>query len=200
MFASIYDKTDKGRQEIATRQFQLQNRLRTLLVMVDGKQSAAELLRKVQALGLDESSVQELIDGDFISPIKDSVEVVTTLPVTPDALEPVQYQQGSPDPSTVSTSVSDVPLPELSGAEQFQAVYRFFNETIKANLGFRGFALQLKVERAGNLEDFEYLRIPFLEAVMKAKGRDFARNLRDQLDILLYQGRQIHGHTVLDDE
>jgi hypothetical protein len=200
MFASIYDKTDKGRQEIATRQFQLQNRLRTLLVMVDGKQSAAELLRKVQALGLDENSVQELIDGDFISPIKDSVEVVTTLPVTPDALEPVQYQQGSPDPSTVSTSVSDVPLPELSGAEQFQAVYRFFNETIKANLGFRGFALQLKVERAGNLEDFEYLRIPFLEAVMKAKGRDFARNLRDQLDILLYQGRQIHGHTVLDDE
>lgn len=200
MFASIYDKTDKGRQEIATRQFQLQNRLRTLLVMVDGKQSAAELLRKVQALGLDESSVQELIDGDFISPIKDSVEVVTTLPVTPDALEPVQYQQGSPDPSTVSTSVSDVPLPELSGAEQFQAVYRFFNETIKANLGFRGFALQLKVERAGNLEDFEYLRIPFLEAVMKAKGRDFARNLRDQLDILLYQGRQIHGRTVLDDE
>ncbi|MBC3930347.1 hypothetical protein [Undibacterium curvum] len=200
MFASIYDKTDKGRQEIATRQFQLQNRLRTLLVMVDGKQSAAELLRKVQALGLDENSVQELIDGDFISPIKDSVEVVTTLPVTPDALEPVQHQQGSPDPSTVSTSVSDVPLPELSGAEQFQAVYRFFNETIKANLGFRGFALQLKVERAGNLEDFEYLRIPFLEAVMKAKGRDFARNLRDQLDILLYQGRQIHGHTVLDDE
>ncbi len=200
MFASIYDKTDKGRQEIATRQFQLQNRLRTLLVMVDGKQSAAELLRKVQALGLDENSVQELIDGDFISPIKDSVEVVTTLPVTPDALEPVQYQQGSPDPSTVSTSVSDFPLPELSGAEQFQAVYRFFNETIKANLGFRGFALQLKVERAGNLEDFEYLRIPFLEAVMKAKGRDFARNLRDQLDILLYQGRQIHGHTVLDDE
>ncbi len=75
MFASIYDKTDKGRQEIATRQFQLQNRLRTLLVMVDGKQSAAELLRKVQALGLDENSIQELIDGDFISRLKTALKL-----------------------------------------------------------------------------------------------------------------------------
>ncbi|NDI84338.1 hypothetical protein [Undibacterium crateris] len=200
MFASIYDKTDKGRQEIATRQFQLQNRLRTLLVMVDGKQSAAELLRKVQALGLDENSVQELIDGDFIAPLIDSAEAEFAAPTTQDAPEPIQHPQGQADHSAALTSVSDVPLPELSGAEQFQAVYRFFNETIKANLGFRGFALQLKVERAGNLDDFEHLRIPFLEAVMKAKGRDFARNLRDQLDILLYQGRQIQGVTVLDDD
>ncbi len=200
MFASIYDKTDKGRQEIATRQFQLQNRLRTLLVMVDGKQSAAELLRKVQALGLDENSIQELIDGDFISPLKDSAEAETTPPTRPDVLEPMQHTLEQADHSAVSTSVSDISSPELSGAEQFQAVYRFFNETIKANLGFRGFALQLKVERAGNLDDFEHLRIPFLEAVMKAKGRDFARNLRDQLDILLYQGRQIQGVTVLDDD
>ncbi|MBC3935831.1 hypothetical protein [Undibacterium rugosum] len=191
MFASIYDKTDKGRQEIATRQFQLPNRLRTLLVMVDGKQSAADLLRKVQPLGLDENSVQELIDGDFISPMEIVAPVNEVAETAPNA---------NPDISTETSYLSDSSIPELSGPEQFHAVYRFFNDTIKANLGFRGFALQLKVERASNLGDFEQLRIPFLEAVMKAKGRDFARNLRDQLDVLLYQGRQVQGRTALDED
>jgi hypothetical protein len=39
MSAVIYDKTEKGREEVATRKYQLAPRMRSLLVMVDGKQS-----------------------------------------------------------------------------------------------------------------------------------------------------------------
>jgi hypothetical protein len=67
MLNSIYDKTEKGREEIATRKHHLANRLRTLLVMVDGKQSATDLLKKVSALGFDENNVQELLDQEFIT-------------------------------------------------------------------------------------------------------------------------------------
>ena len=42
MSSTIYDKSDKGRAEIATRKYQLASRLRTLLVMVDGKQAVDE--------------------------------------------------------------------------------------------------------------------------------------------------------------
>ena len=37
-----------------------------------------------------------------------------------------------------------------------------------------------------NLQEFEDLRNVYIEAILKAKGKDLARNLRDQLDQLLY--------------
>jgi hypothetical protein len=50
----VFDKTEKGREEIATRKHHLAPRLRTLLVLIDGKQGKEELLKKVAGLGLGE--------------------------------------------------------------------------------------------------------------------------------------------------
>lgn len=66
----IYDKTDKGREEIATRQYQLQARLRTLLLLIDGQHSLGDLLAKTSGLGLNEESVAQLQSEGFISLIK----------------------------------------------------------------------------------------------------------------------------------
>ena len=66
MNTSIYDKTEKGREEIATRKNQLPARLRTLLVMVDGQKSAATLLQNTSALGVDEESLQALVTDGYI--------------------------------------------------------------------------------------------------------------------------------------
>ncbi|MBS1187780.1 MAG: hypothetical protein H6R04_1798 [Burkholderiaceae bacterium] len=63
---SVFEKTDKGREEIATRKHQLPPRLRSLLVMVDGKQTKAQLLKNITALGMDERSITELLDKQFI--------------------------------------------------------------------------------------------------------------------------------------
>jgi len=52
-------------------------------------------------------------------------------------------------------------------------------------MGLRGFTLQLRVEKATTLEDLRQLRDPFVEAVQKAKGRDKAALLAQQLDQLL---------------
>ena len=63
---SVFEKTDKGREEIATRKYQLPPRLRSLLVMVDGKQTKAQLLKNIAALGMDVRSIDELLDKQFI--------------------------------------------------------------------------------------------------------------------------------------
>ncbi len=63
---AVFEKTDKGREEISTRKYQLASRLRSLLVMVDGKQTMSELLTKVVQLGLDEQSISELLEKEFI--------------------------------------------------------------------------------------------------------------------------------------
>ena len=47
----IFDKTDKGREEIITRQYRLASRLRPLLVLIDGKKTTPELLQQVGGLG-----------------------------------------------------------------------------------------------------------------------------------------------------
>ncbi|MEA5097819.1 MAG: hypothetical protein VB032_04710 [Burkholderiaceae bacterium] len=66
MHNPIFEKTDKGREEIATRKYQLSSRLRSLLVMVDGKQTMAELLKKVAPLSLNEQNITELLETQFI--------------------------------------------------------------------------------------------------------------------------------------
>ncbi|MTV37545.1 hypothetical protein [Duganella radicis] len=166
MNTSIYDKTAKGREEIATRKFQLASRLRALLVLVDGHRSEQELLRNVAGLGLTAAALQELQEQGYI--------VLATSYVSlpePEATAP------PPSPSLPESAVDPV--------RQFQSVYDFYNKTIKSTMGLRGFTLQLKVEKAGSVDELRQLRDPYVEAVQKAKGRDMAALLAQQLDQLL---------------
>lgn len=63
---AIYRKTAKGLDEMTTRSNQLPSRLRSLLVMVDGKSSGADLLKKAKAFGDPEAFVGQLIAEGFI--------------------------------------------------------------------------------------------------------------------------------------
>ncbi|OWW22159.1 hypothetical protein [Noviherbaspirillum denitrificans] len=169
----IFDKSDKGREEIATRKHQLPMRLRTLLVMVDGKQTDEELLKKVAGLGLNEESFSELLANGFI-------QLAATSPPAPVAVTP------APQPEAA-----------LDGSAQFQAIYQFYTETIKSTIGLRGYTLQLKVEKAGSIDEFRALRDPYLEAVLKAKGQEMARSLGGRLDQLLAPGGAAANSTII---
>ena len=192
MLASIYDKTDKGREEIATRKHQLPNRLRPLLVLIDGKQPISGLLKKVMPLGLNERNLQELVELELITPIQ--ATTTNTAPATAADITPVTANAEN------TLQQTKINAPEAEEVQKFQEIYLFFNETIKSNLGLRGFSLQLKAERANTLEDFENLRTPYLQAIMKSKGREIARGLRDRLDQLLYEGEMRNSDTFLHDE
>ena len=196
MLSSAYDKTDKGREEIATRKHQLTNRLRSLLVMVDGKQSAAELLKKLAAIGLDETSLQELLDLELITPVASLATTIENKPALMIATEQARLDLAvieRKDENPAERFSEDI---ERIESEQFQMLYNFFNETIKSMLGLRGFTLQLKVERAKSIDDFKILRNPYLEAVLKSKGREIARSLRDRLDMLLYESDKARNDSL----
>ncbi len=193
----IFDKTDKGREEIATRKYGLAPRMRSLLVLVDGKKSRAELLVKVAGLGLDDQCIIELIDNHFIEYVHEA-SAITTPATTSSTVEPVRKmpvekaeKNAPPSPSPVSVPVEnasgDVPDIKIKSIayEHSEALHKFFNETIKSTIGFRGFFLQLKAEQAQTVSEFRELRIPFLEAVLKAQGQEMTISLRDRLDELL---------------
>jgi hypothetical protein len=186
MSTTIYDKTDKGREELSTRKYQLAPRSRSLLVLVDGKQTVTDLLKKIIGLGLNQQSIQDLFDQEFIA----VSQGVTLNTVRAPSAVPVQEA----DVEAKTLAVADMPTKPIlvisenpeENARRFQALSKFFNETIKSSLGFRGFTLQLKVERAANIQEFEDIRNVYIEAILKAKGKDAARDLRDRLDQLLY--------------
>ncbi|WP_247869614.1 MULTISPECIES: hypothetical protein [Oxalobacteraceae] len=182
MTSIVFDKTEKGREEIATRKHQLATRLRTLLVMIDGKQSSEELLKKVSGIGLNAESLAELEKNGFIQ------SVVTAAPAPAPVAPPAQAPAAAPAPGAGV-------LP--AGQSQFEAIYHFYTETIKSTIGLRGYTLQLKVEKAASIDEFRQLRNPYLEAVLKAQGKEMARSLRDRLDQLLYLGEAVPPQTTI---
>jgi hypothetical protein len=178
MNTSIYDKTAKGREEIATRCYQLAPRLRTLLVMVDGRRAEDELLRNVAGLGLNAASMAELVEQGYIRLTTSYATMSEPEPAPPPAPAPVHAPEAA-----LPHAEAEPPAP--SQAEQFRSLYDFYNKTIKANIGLRGFTLQLKVEKAASVDELRALRRPYLEAVLKAKGRVIAAQLAEQLDKLM---------------
>ncbi len=63
---AVYKKTQKGQEEMAQRTV-LGMRERTLLIMVDGKSSTADLLAKAQHMPDPQGLLNKLIDGGFIA-------------------------------------------------------------------------------------------------------------------------------------
>lgn len=59
-------KTERGREELRQRRGELRPRLRTLLVLVDGHRSGAELLQMAAQLGVSYGDLDALLAGQFI--------------------------------------------------------------------------------------------------------------------------------------
>ena len=148
MATLIYDKTDKGREEIATRKHRVPPRLRTLLVMIDGNLPLDALLKNFAGLGVTKESIDELVDQDFISLVAGGLEPDVAEPDVPgrppasskarmaarragpsSILGPssVLGDQGPatepmPEPMPASTSASNPPLPRVAAAPDENAV------------------------------------------------------------------------------
>jgi hypothetical protein len=189
MNTSIYDKTDKGREEIATRRYQVPPKLRTLLVMIDGRQPLESLLKNFAALGVTQDAVNQLLKEEYIALVGGSREneALTSALAAARAVKLARAHAAAARPIALHEAEPAVP-PQQAGAsdgtERWRAVYEFYNQTIKSTLGLRGFVLQLKVEKAASIDQLRALRRPYLEAVLKAKGREMALSLRDRLDQL----------------
>jgi hypothetical protein len=214
MNTCVYDKTDKGREEIATRKYHVPPKLRALLVMIDGRNPLDALMKNFAGLGLTEANVTELLNEQYITLVSGGAEASPAAPLAarPPASARARQQararlaaaRGAPDAQGADSLLPAVddddeddglgaphaalagpPAAGMDKAERFRALYEFFNQTIKSTLGLRGLMLQLKVEKCASLDEFRLLRQPYLEAVLKARGPEMALSLRDRLDQLL---------------
>ncbi len=215
MEISNYDKTEKGREEIATRKYQLPTRLRSLLVLVDGRQTDEDLVQKMGALGLNESSLQKLQIEGYISKL--AVDVGASGQAdSPD----VEVKQEIQEQKNNEIAMIDSTIGQMGDLEESQTIFeasetddgwnanldailaaedddedresrvdmmkRYLADLIKENLGIKGFFLQRRLLKAKSLEDIHAFRQDYVSAILYAKGKDRAIELRDQFDQRMY--------------
>jgi len=136
----IYHKSAKGAEAIATRQHGLSQKLRSMLIMIDGKRSVDDLLRISPMLGDTEQLLGQLLDQGFIEP----------------------FAVAAPAPAATS---APAPLAAATGKQSGSLIeaQRFVVRRLTDILGPNAEELCLRIEAARNLHDFQ-------TAVARAEG------------------------------
>lgn len=156
---AIYHKTVKGAEAISNRQSGLAPRLRSLLIMVDGKRSHAELTVIATALG-DPERLAELESEGLMEP------TVTEEKTMPAALEPL-----------VSEAV-----PNQARAANLAQARLFSSHLLEHLLGPMAEPLCIEIEETRDLADFVSVIKRAREIVREAKGSTEAERFVAQIE------------------
>ncbi len=153
-------KTAAGQQEIGAKQRKLQPKVRSLLIMVHGAETVAQLAQSMHSLGDVRAILDELIGMGLIT-----------------------VQGGSGPALTQPAANNDSVVPAT------QQVKQLLNETAVASLGMiAGFRFTLKLEHCYTAEELRGIFADYLKAVGKAKGEDFAKAVLKRAEALLRSG------------
>jgi hypothetical protein len=155
----IYAKTEEGIRELKERKLNLPIALRSLLIMIDGKRSVADVLERAQALHVDLSAVAALERAGLIAKRFGAPSVA---------------EAGS---AAVARSEDEV--------ERFIATQKRLSDLLNEHLGFRGYMMMMRLQRAENLRDLHDLLPDVAKALVKRIGIEAARPIVSELERLI---------------
>ncbi len=146
--STVYRKTEKGVAEIETRAHRLVPRLRSALILVDGRKSDDELARLI--LADPAPTLASLLADGFI-------EVVTTLAERP------AERQAEREAVAARSSGS-------SGSVPFESLRRDAVRELNHQIGPLAEALALKIERATASAEMQPLLLQATEMLRRLRG------------------------------
>ncbi len=171
-------KTPEGQDELSTRQRRLSQRHRTLLYLVDGRRSAAEVRRMGTQAGVQDSCFNELLELGMIelrvaahAPDKTSAAARhAPLPIDSDwrdgvvsdselpALRTVPpssnfRDSGTGNPTPPSSWFMTDPLDDRSGDDALERAREILLRTVRAEAPVAGSLTSLRLRRARRRED-----------------------------------------------
>jgi len=156
----IYAKTDEGARELKERSRTLSIGLRSLLIMIDGKHTVADLLQRAGSLRVDEASFSALEAQGLIT-------------------------RRFAAPSAAASTASDSGPRSETDVQRFLAVQQRMSDAISTHLGFRGYLLMMRLQRAQNLRDLHDLLADVVQAVDKRAGARTAGALAGEVERLI---------------
>jgi hypothetical protein len=168
--SDIYTKTASGLDELKSRERRLLPRLRTMLIMVDGKRTVAELKAAAAVLSAPEDFLEILLQGGWVAAQRSA------------AVPPVEETASAPPAQPVRETR---PAPTTTELERFTLARKLMNDSAVDALGFRAFLFTLKLERCFNLQDLRALLPEFRQGLAKTRGDSFADRTTDRVKALL---------------
>lgn len=124
---AVYKKTQKGLEEMAQRSV-LGMRERTLLVMVDGKTTAADLLARAQHMPDPQGLLAKLIEGGFIASGTAAAAPATAGQGAAAPAPPAAPAVAAPPPPLAAAASPAAPLPSIQEAVRFAS--RFLHDNL----------------------------------------------------------------------
>lgn len=156
----IYSKTELGQSALKNRSHGLTPRQRSALIMFDGSRNVQDVFKATAGLGVSEEDVAHLVEQGLLAataggerPLVAPAVAVADVIVAPEDAAPSQSAQ-----------------------DHYSKAYPIAAR-LTAELGLRGFRLNLAVEGAGNLAQLQALAPKIKEAVGSAKYRELERAL-----------------------
>jgi hypothetical protein len=154
-------KTDAGNRELAHRSHKLSSRVRSLLIVIHGTDTVAELTHNFHAFGDVGASLNELV-----------------------TLGLIKAQNGA-----AATPVTQMPAANAADiVPPAQQAKQLLNESAVAVLGLRAFLFTLKLEHCYSAEELRGILPEYERVVTKAKGEAFATAMVRRVEALLARG------------
>ena len=156
----IYGKTEAGLAEVRTRGAGVSQRLRSVLIMVDGERRVGELRQAAATLGLPGDALDSLAKLQLITLRREAAS-------RPAASAPAPGPIAAPAPPPSALPADPV--------ERFRVAKSFMNDAVVDALGLRAFMFTLKLERCGTVADVASLTDECVKLLSKARGPDAGR-------------------------
>ena len=152
-----YIKTDAGNREVKSRALKLPQRVRTMLILVDGTSTEAQLRDAAARMSVQEDFIEMLSAQGLIAAV--SVRRSGTV---------LREAAAANEPLT------------LSEAERCTAARKFMNNSVVDAVGLRAFFFTLKVEKCYSRADLAALLPDYTKAITKGSGAEMAKLLTEE--------------------
>lgn len=172
MPAITYTKTAAGQDAFRARDASISARQRKAFLLFDGRRSLQEVFADTAGLGVTAEDVQDLVAKGFLQPhaVRQAAAVEST--------DAARIENGSTDSRMDPASTNETDPQANDPSDLYKAAYPIATR-ITANLGLRGFRLNLQVESASGYSDL----VAMVPALVKAAGEDAVRPLKEALKL-----------------
>lgn len=148
----VYLKTELGQTALQDRSLALTPRQRSAFILFDGKRSASEVVKATASLGVTPADIQRLVDLNLLA-------------ISPKMAAAIVEMAAAPAAAAVTAAPLQLPkTSSLTDQQRYSLAYPIATR-LTANLGLRGFRLNLAVEAAGDLAKLRELAVKIQEAI-----------------------------------
>lgn len=181
---TLLTKTEKGRDAMARRLPELVPRMRSLLILVDGKRTVAELEKLGEGLGGGAALLEQLVangwvgDPDRTTPFQETVPYVDSQPLTTPVTAPAVAAVSAPAAAPVPAAAT-LPFPEA-----LRLVVRFINDAV----GPMGEQTAMRVESCKSAADLQAQLPRIRDALQNYRGLSMVQRFNDEIVTQLPRG------------